>query len=130
MLDHLVLTVSDLARSVAFYEAALRPLGVRTRVSYPGSTAAPRHAPLEGFGDGDERYLLLRKGKPAAAAVHLAFRAKSRKAVKAFHEAAVGAGGRDNGPPGVREQYFPDYYAAYVLDPDGYNVEAVFGTSS
>ena len=123
MFDHVVLSVSRLARSVAFYEAALKPLGVTGRVSYPGH---PGHAPLEGFGDGHERYLLLKKGKADAGAAHVAFRAKSRKAVDAFYAAAIAAGGRDNGAPGPRPDYFPEYYAAYVLDPDGYNLEAVF----
>jgi catechol 2,3-dioxygenase-like lactoylglutathione lyase family enzyme len=113
MFDHVVLSVSKLARSVAFYEAALKPLGITRRVSYPGHVG---HAPLEGLGDGRERYLLLKKGKPDATAAHLAFRAKSRKAVDAFYEAAMAAGARDNGAPGPRVHYFPEYYAAYVLE--------------
>jgi catechol 2,3-dioxygenase-like lactoylglutathione lyase family enzyme len=123
MFDHIVLTVNKLARSVSFYEAALKPLGITRRVSYPGH---PGHAPLEGFGNDRERYLLLKKGKPDPAAVHFAFRAKSRKIVDAFYAAAIAAGARDNGPPGPRLDYFPEYYAAYVLDPDGYNIEAVY----
>lgn len=123
MLDHVVLTVSKLARSVSFYAAALKPLGSFHRVSYPGHEG---HAALEGFGDEDERYLLLKKGKPDATAAHIAFRANSRKAVNAFYKAALAAGARDNGPPGARVHYFAEYYAAYVLDPDGYNIEAVY----
>lgn len=123
MFDHIVLTVSDMARSVAFFEAALKPFGVTSSVSYPGHAG---HAALQGFGDDEERYLLLKKGKPHPTAVHLAFVAKSKKVVDAFYKAALAAGGRDNGPPGARVQYFPGYYAAYVLDPDGYNVEAVY----
>jgi catechol 2,3-dioxygenase-like lactoylglutathione lyase family enzyme len=123
MFDHVVLTVSQLAPSVAFYQAALKPLGVTHHITYPGH---PGHAALEGFGDKQERYLLLKQGKPHGTAAHLAFRATSRAAVHAFYKAAIAAGGRDNGPPGSRVQYFPEYYAAYVLDPDGYNVEAVY----
>lgn len=70
--------------------------------------------------------MLLKKGKPDATAVHVAFRAKSRRAVNAFYKAAIAAGARDNGPPAARLHYFPEYYAAYVLDPDGYNIEAVY----
>ena len=123
MIDHVVLTVSDVARSLAFYEKALAPLGHTNKVAYPGH---PGHAPLVGLGDDDERYLLLRAGVPAPQAVHLAFVATTQKAVRAFHVAALAHGGRDNGPPGKRAHYFDAYFAAYVLDPDGYNVEAVF----
>lgn len=69
---------------------------------------------------------MLKRGTPAAKAVHVAFAAKSKKAVDAFYRAALAAGNRDNGPPGPRDHYFPGYYAAYVRDPDGYDVEAVF----
>ncbi len=123
MLDHVVLTVGDLKRSAAFYKKVLGPLGHKNEVRYPGHEG---HAPLRGFGDADEKYLLLKEGKPVPTAVHLAFSAKSKKVVQAFHRAALAAGGKDNGPPGVREHYFASYYAAYVLDPDGYNVEAVY----
>lgn len=82
MFDHTVLTVSDMARSVAFFEAALKPFGVTSSVSYPGHAG---HAALQGFGDDEERYLLLKKGKPHPTAVHLAFVAKSKKVVDAFY---------------------------------------------
>ena len=123
MLDHIVLVVRNVARSVAFYDQVLRPLGHTRRASYPGHKG---HAALEGFGDDNEAYLLLRRGVPAPKAVHLAFAAKTKRAVHAFHDAALASGGRDNGPPGERTHYFAGYYAAYVLDPDGYNVEAVY----
>ena len=123
MFDHVVLSVRSIERSIAFYEAVLRPLGITKRITYPGH---PDHAPLEGFGDSHERYLLLKTGTPDPGSVHLAFRARTRSTVKAFYEAALAAGGKDNGKPGSRMQYFPEYYAAYVLDLDGYNVEAVY----
>jgi len=123
MLDHIVLVVRDLARSAAFYESVLAPLGHTHHVAYPGHEG---HAALQGFGDDDEAYLMLKAGSPSPDTVHLAFAAKSKRAVTAFYEAALAAGGRDNGPPGPRPKYFAGYYAAYVLDPDGYNVEAVF----
>ena len=123
MLDHLLLAVRDLERSAAFYKEALAPLGHTNLVAYDGDAS---HAALRGFGDADETYLMLKRGTPAPKAVHVAFVAKSKRAVDAFYRAALAAGGRDNGPPGARDHYFPGYYAAYVLDPDGYNVEAVF----
>lgn len=122
MIDHVQLSVSDLTRSVAFYEKALAPLGHTRRVSFAGNEG---HDALEGFGDSGERYLMLREGKAYPQAVHLAFVAKSQRAVREFYDAAIAAGGRDNGPPGDRPQYFSGYYAAYVLDPDGYNIEAL-----
>ncbi len=123
MIDHVVLTVRDVERSAAFYKEALAPLGHVNVVSYDGH---PGHAALHGLGDAGETYLLLKRGRPAPKAVHVAFAAKSKKAVDAFHRAAMSAGGRDNGPPGARKHYFSGYYAAYALDPDGYNIEAVF----
>jgi catechol 2,3-dioxygenase-like lactoylglutathione lyase family enzyme len=122
MFDHIVLIVSDPARSASFFKSALKPLGITHYITYEGQAG---HADLTGLGDDREAYLLLRKGKPTPTTVHFAFRAKSQKAVDAFYKAALAAGGRDNGAPGPRLHYFAGYYAAYVLDPDGYNVEAV-----
>jgi catechol 2,3-dioxygenase-like lactoylglutathione lyase family enzyme len=113
MIDHLAITVSDLAKSVAFYKQALAPLGYELIMSTET---------FAGFGlDGTD--LWLGKGAPKDH-VHVAFRAKSRSLVRAFYEAAIAAGGKDNGGPGVREIYHPDYFGAYVLDPDGHNIEA------
>ena len=123
MLDHIVLVVRDLDRSAAFYESVLAPLGHNNRVAFEGHEG---HAALVGYGDEQEAYLLLKAGTPHPDTVHLAFAAPNKRAVAAFHQAALLAGGRDNGPPGPRPKYFAGYYAAYVLDPDGYNVEAVF----
>ena len=115
MIDHIGVTVTDLARSVAFYERALAPLG------YAVIMKADQFA---GFGAGGKPDFWIGVGERGGR-VHVAFSAKGRADVRAFHEAAVAAGGKDNGPPGVREVYHPDYYGAFVLDPDGHNVEAV-----
>ncbi|WP_279357039.1 VOC family protein [Methylobacterium indicum] len=124
MLDHLAIDVSDLARSRRFYAAALAPLGYaicREQGSAVGF----------GVGEGTGRSLdpggdfWIAEGARPAPHIHFAFSAGSRAAVDAFHAAALAAGGEDNGPPGLRARYHPDYYAAFVIDPDGYNVEAV-----
>ena len=118
MLDHLGLPVSDYARSRAFYEQALAPLGLSLLMEpVPGAG---------GFGkDGKPFFWIDGRESGAAAAVHVAFAVPRRETVDAFHAAALEAGGTDNGAPGVREIYHPNYYGAYVLDPDGNNVEAV-----
>ena len=124
MLDHLDIYVSDLARSCAFYAAALAPLGFSITKERPGQGVC--FGVAEGFGrssnpSGD---FWIKLKPPAPPLPHFAFTAASRAAVDAFHAAALAAGGRDNGKPGLRD-YSPGYYAAFVHDPDGYNVEAV-----
>jgi catechol 2,3-dioxygenase-like lactoylglutathione lyase family enzyme len=125
MLDHLSPTPSDLDRSLAFYEKALAPLGIRRLMARTDEEGRVVHA---GYGDDQFPYFWLGDGEPTAGKVHVAFRAPSRAAVDAFHAAAVAGGGRDNGTPGVRRQYHPGYYGAFVFDPDGVNVEAVHHT--
>ena len=117
-IDHLTLRVRDLQGSRAFYERALEPFGVRV-VELAGA-AGPEVA----FGPEGSEDFVIAEGTPAAP-VHVAFLAHDPETVHAFHAAAVAAGGRDNGAPGRREHYHERYYAAYVLDPDGNNVEAV-----
>jgi catechol 2,3-dioxygenase-like lactoylglutathione lyase family enzyme len=109
------LSVRDLARSRAFYERALQPFGVRGVQSSQGP----------GFALGDQDFWIMEEELPAGS-VHVAFAAPDRETVDAFHAAALGAGGIDNGRPGLRPHYHSGYYAAFVLDPDGNNVEAVF----
>ncbi|MDH0863873.1 VOC family protein [Mitsuaria sp. GD03876] len=121
MLHHLSFGVASLARSVRMYDGALAALGLR-RV-YEDDTAI-------GYGVEDGEDVFCVKQRPDAAppgpGFHLAFSAPSRAAVDAFHTAAIAAGGTDNGAPGLRPHYGPTYYAAFVVDPDGHRVEAVF----
>ncbi|HEX4006780.1 MAG TPA: VOC family protein [Acidobacteriaceae bacterium] len=126
MLDHIFLTVSDLARSIAFYEQALAPLGIHDRFDYDGQDGPPGHPDLKGFGKEGRLDLWLRAGVADSRAVHLGFVADSRKQVDAAYAAALAAGGSDNGAPGIRLYYDPRYYAANVLDPDGYSLEFVY----
>jgi len=117
MFDHLGLTVSDLARSQRFYARALAPLGYAVQAEYAGEAV--------GFGDSGRPTFWLGAGKASGTGTHVAFAAPDRATVGRFHSAALEAGGRDNGAPGPRPHYHPNYYGAFVLDPDGYNIEAV-----
>ena len=122
MLDHISLGVRDLAASGAFYDATLAPLGYR-RVLEKGIGLA--YGPGPGR-DGMMFWIVRPKAEPAAArGTHVAFAAENRRAVDGFHAAALAAGGRDNGAPGLRPEYSDNYYGAFVLDLDGHKVEAV-----
>ena len=116
MLDHVGLRVRDLGRSVAFYEAALAPLGYVVCSRDDGSAGlGPKGAPA----------LWLYASRERGGPTHVAFQAGAQEAVSAFHRAGLAAGGADNGPPGLRRDYADNYYAAFLVDPDGNNVEAV-----
>lgn len=123
MLDHIGFGVSDYARSRAFYEKALAPLGIKILME----VTVEQSGSYEGAGFGDDRkpYFWIGNGPPLTGRLHVAFTAASREAVDAFYHAALAAGATDNGPPGIRAHYHPSYYGAFVLDPDGHNVEAV-----
>ena len=114
MLDHVSLKVADHAAAQAFYDQALAPLGLTRLFSMDDSSGYGEGRPFFWIGQGDK-----------AGYCHVAFTAADRAGVDAFYAAALAAGGRDNGPPGLREHYHPTYYGAFVLDPDGHNVEAV-----
>jgi catechol 2,3-dioxygenase-like lactoylglutathione lyase family enzyme len=123
MLDHIGLAVSDVARSRAFFQAALAPLGVAALMDVtPEQSGGAAHV---GFGSDGRADFWIGGGKPATTGAHVAFTTSERAKVDAFYAAAIAAGGRDNGPPGVRAHYHPNYYGAFVLDPDGHNIEAV-----
>lgn len=122
MFDHLDVTVSDLGRSEAFYARALAPLGIALAYRNPVNAAGGQTI---GFGDSRDPAFCLRTGATPTSPIHIAFIAQSRAAVDGFHAAAIAAGGRDNGRPGPRTWYAPHYYSAFVLDPDGHNIEAV-----
>jgi len=126
MLDHIFLTVSDIERSVSFYEAALAPLGINERFDFDGKNGPPDHPDLKGFGANGRLFLWLREGIADSHAVHVGFIASSRNQVDAAYAAAIAAGATDNGAPAARLYYDPRYYAANVLDPDGYSIEFVY----
>jgi catechol 2,3-dioxygenase-like lactoylglutathione lyase family enzyme len=125
-IDHITLAVSDYKRSRAFYEKALAPLGIKALMDFGEAC---------GFGRENKPDFWIGKG-PASfqtpehlriiTPTHIAFVAKTREEVQAFHRAALEAGGKDFGAPGVRAHYHPNYYGAFVLDPDGHDIEAVF----
>jgi catechol 2,3-dioxygenase-like lactoylglutathione lyase family enzyme len=126
MLDHIFLTVSDIDESIAFYEAALRPLGIIHVLDYDGRLGPPGHPDLKGFGRDSRIFFWLRQGSSDPHAVHIGFVARSNAEVDAFHAAAMHAGAGDNGNPGYRDYYDPRYYAASILDPDGHSIEVVY----
>jgi catechol 2,3-dioxygenase-like lactoylglutathione lyase family enzyme len=126
MLDHVFITVSDLRRSIAFYTAALAPLGIDRRLNYDGKDGPPGHPDLKGFGANGRMFFWLREGVVDGRAAHIGFIANSSSAVDAAYAAALGAGAIDNGAPGARLHYDPRYYAGNVLDPDGYSLEFVY----
>lgn len=117
MIDHLGFTVRDYAGSRAFYLKALEPLGIGVVMEVPGYEGV-------GLGKNGKPFLWVSKGEPAAG-MHLALAAETRAQVDAFHAAALAAGATDNGAPGLRPHYHPDYYGAFVIDPNGINLEAV-----
>ena len=124
MIDHVGFAVSDLARADAFYKAALAPLGIAEimRVA-PEQTESGGTA--IGYGKDANPFFWIGDNERVGQGNHVAFVADSRAQVDAFHAAALAAGGTDHGAPGIREHYHPNYYAAFVLDPDGSNIEAV-----
>ena len=131
MLDHISVRVADYDRSKKFYQEALAPLGY-TLAMENSSGAGFRRGPIPSFWVKQGQALNLAEASPArelagcgGAAIHVAFASDNRGMVDAFHRAALAAGGRDNGAPSLRPEYHPNYYGAFVLDPDGYNIEAV-----
>jgi catechol 2,3-dioxygenase-like lactoylglutathione lyase family enzyme len=117
MLDHVTIGVSDIERSMAFYDRALRPLGIERLYS--------DEAHFAGYGANGRAFFWIALKDGSQTGVHVAFTTQDRETVDQFHKAALAAGGRDNGPPGLRPEYHESYYGAFVLDPDGHNIEAV-----
>ena len=124
MLDHIGLAISDIRRSEAFYTAALKPLSITKLYEY-GPDKTDSGGTAIGFGKDMMPFFWIGDKERTGEGTHVAFTAPDRAAVDAFYEAAIAAGGRDNGGPGPRPKYHPNYYGAFVLDPDGINVEAV-----
>lgn len=123
MIDHTGVAVSDFGVSKQFYLRALAPIGYTLLAEFP--KAVTGSADVAGFGVAPKPDFWVASGTPNVPPLHVAFRVDSRAQVDAFHKAGLAAGGRDNGAPGVRAHYHPNYYGAFVLDPDGHNIEAV-----
>lgn len=123
MLDHITFGVGDFDRAIAFYDQALAPLGV-TRLAMVTAEMSGGEA-FAGYGEAGRPYFWFHGAGATTGTMHVAFAAASRAMVDAFHAAALAAGGTDNGAPGLRPHYDPDYYGGFVLDPEGRNIEAV-----
>lgn len=126
MLDHVFISVSDIARSIAFYEAALAPLGIVHAHDYEGKDGPPGHPDLKGFGANGRVFFWLREGFVEGRSAHIGFVAKGTTQVDAAFDAAITAGATEIHPPSPRLHYDPRYYAAQVRDPDGYSLEFVY----
>jgi len=123
MLDHVTLSVADIGRAKAFYQMTLAPLGLEI----VGEMSAEQSGSVAyvGFGIGRKGQLWIAEKGQQQPETHICFRSPSRAVVRAFHAAGIANGGVDNGAPGVREIYHPSYYAAFVSDPEGHNIEVV-----
>lgn len=127
MIDHTGVVVSNFAKSKEFYSKALHVIGYELLMEL--SAAVTGHTDVAGFGEPPKPDFWISKGSPNTPPVHIAFRVSNRAQVDAFFNAAIAAGGLDNGAPGLRLHYHANYYGAFVLDPDGHNIEAVCHTS-
>ena len=125
VMDHAGLGFADYAAAKRFYNSALKPLGIELALEYPKSATGDFDVGMYGARGRQVLFVISGAGRTTPA-LHFAFRADSRAAVDAFYAAAMATGGRDNGPPGIRQHYHANYYAAFVLDPEGHNIEAVF----
>ncbi len=121
-IDHIGLSVADLARAKAFYDACLPPLRLEVTAELSAEIAG---VACVGYGRGRKGSFWIAESGQQTPSTHVCFRARTRAAVRDFYARALEAGGKDNGAPGVRELYHPAYYAAFVLDPEGHNIEAV-----
>ncbi len=126
MIDHTGIDVDDFERSKAFYSRALAPLGYALLMEFPAAVTG--HTDVAGFGEVPKPDFWISRGTANRPPIHVAFRAANRKTVDAFYHAALAAGGKDHGAPGLRPHYHPNYYGAFVIDPDGHNIEAVCHT--
>ncbi|MEJ8851698.1 VOC family protein [Variovorax rhizosphaerae] len=126
MIDHTGVSVSDFAKSKAFYAKALAPIGYGLLMEIPAAVTG--RSDVAGFGVAPKPDFWIASGTPNVPPIHIAFRVETRAEVDAFHAAGLAAGGKDNGAPGLRPHYHPNYYGAFVLDPDGHNIEAVCHT--
>ena len=124
MIDHIGMPVSDIARATEFYLKALAPLGIAIVMEVSAEESG--HGAAVGFGSGGKPFFWIAEAPTLSGGhVHVAFAAQTRAAVDAFYRAAIAAGAKDNGKPGLRPHYHANYYGAFVLDPDGNNIEAV-----
>lgn len=126
MIDHTGIIASNFEKSKVFYVDALAAIGYQLLAELPASITG--HSDVAGYGEPPKSDFWVSKGTPNNPPVHIAFRVVTRAQVEAFYKAAIAAGGRDNGAPGLRPHYHPNYYSAFVLDPDGHNIEAVCHT--
>ena len=123
MIDHIGFGVKDYKHSVEFYKRALMPLGITLMMEItPEQSGSESHA---GFGKAGKPYFWIGTGEPTERGMHIAFNAPSRASVREFYKHAMAGGAKDNGPPGLRPHYHDDYYAAFVICPNGHNLEAV-----
>lgn len=126
LIDHVGISVSDVNKSKAFYQLALAPIGFQLLVEVPASLSG--RSDFAGFGQAPKPSFWIGASDSSTTPIHIAFSANSRTQVDSFYQAALAAGGRDNGPPGLRPHYHSNYYGAFVLDFDGHNIEVVCHT--